>query len=152
MIYNFAYNCGHIGKINLDHCKFTMGERISMVDEASNQDCTDCKKGNKVGGVKIGTIIHGTMRTEDLILAFTEVLKRLDTEKKYVKLIEDCENFRDLEPEEQDELLHERLWNAMDSFSPEGCYFGCTEGDGSDYGYWVIYNNEEYDFDNDIDC
>jgi hypothetical protein len=146
-IFTFAYNCGHIGKINLDQSKFTMGERTEMIDEASNQDCPDCKVGIEVSSVEIGTIIHGTMRTEDLIPAFTEVLKRLDTKKKFKKLIEDCENFMDLEPEEQDELLQERLWDAMDSFSPKGCYFGCTKGDVSDYGYWVNFNEDEYDFD-----
>lgn len=95
---------------------------------------------------ELGTVICGTMKTEDLIPAFTKVLKELDTEKTYSQLIEDCENFRDYEPEEQEEMLNEELFSALDSFAPSYCYFGSHPGDGSDYGFWVSEDiNENFD-------
>lgn len=96
--------------------------------------------------VSLGTIIHGTMRVEDLIPAFTDELKRLDESNEYSKLITDCEHYMDYEPEEQDELLNEGLFNALNFFAPAYCYFGSHEGDGSDYGFWVSSEIDE-DFD-----
>lgn len=149
-VYSFRYNCGHEGKIRIDHHKFSPSERFDMIDDASDQDCANCKKGIKVA--KIGSIIHGTMKTEDLIPAFTGVLKEFDVEKIFTDLIKECENFRALEPEEQDELLYNDLWNAMIHLEPEGYYFGCTEGDGSDYGYWPLPPEEDCDgCENDCD-
>jgi hypothetical protein len=85
--------------------------------------------------VSIGSVSHGTMREEDLIPAFTELLKSLDVDK-YLQLIEDCENWMDYEPEEQSELLN-GLFDVLNNFAPAYCYFGSHKGNGSDYGYWV---------------
>jgi hypothetical protein len=38
-------------------------------------------------------------------------------------------------------ILNEDIWDYMNSIAPEGMYFGASEGDGSDYGYWF---SEEY--------
>ena len=37
--------------------------------------------------------------------------------------------------EQADEDTHE-LFDILDAISPEGCYFGALEGDGSCYGFW----------------
>jgi len=42
----------------------------------------------------------------------------------------------DAERDEVSWYLAEDLWNAMDDIAPEGCYFGASEGDGTDYGFW----------------
>lgn len=93
--------------------------------------------------VTMGTVIHATLRTEDLIPAFTEELKTLDEKNQYKELIDDCEHFRDYEPEEQDEMLNESLFDALNSFAPEYCYFGAHQGDGSDFGFWISESLDE---------
>jgi hypothetical protein len=93
--------------------------------------------------VTTGTVIHATLRTEDLIPAFTEELKMLDEKNQYKELIDDCEHFRDYEPEEQDEMLNESLFDALNSFAPEYCYFGAHQGDGSDFGFWISESLDE---------
>lgn len=104
--------------------------------------------------VHLGTISHATMRNEDLIPAFIEELDRIDTKRQFKevlkegkKIIRKCSKNGDLwNSEEITEFLNEDLWNALDSFSPSCCYFGSTEGDGSDYGFWVC-NDLESVFD-----
>lgn len=83
-----------------------------------------------------GTVSHGTMREEDLIPAFTDVLGVLDPlAAAYVHRI--CE------PEEgsnDPEFVLEELFDQLDEWAPEGYYFGAHPGDGSDFGFW---QNEE---------
>ena len=103
-----------------------------------------------------GTVSSGSMREEDLISVFLEVLIELDTDHEYESVIREGEQIMELfhySNENWIEITHEGwnqislylnedLWNAMDSFSPEGYYFGSHPGDGADYGFWEI---EEYD-------
>jgi hypothetical protein len=105
------------------------------------------KKFNKA---EIGTISHCTMREEDLIPAFIDELIRLNNNKHEYKSIIN-EGKKIIEKGEYDTeytsiFLNETLWDALNNFSPPYMYFGCTEGDGSDYGFW-IYNDIDNDFD-----
>ena len=34
------------------------------------------------------------------------------------------------------DLLFEELWDALNRCAPDGFYFGCHPGDGSDFGFW----------------
>lgn len=95
---------------------------------------------------ELGTVISGTMRTQDLIPAFTEKLKELDEAGEYTDLIHDCEHYKKFTPEEQACMLNEELFDALNNFAPPYCHFGSNPGDGSDYGFWVSENIEE-DFD-----
>jgi hypothetical protein len=84
--------------------------------------------------IELGTVIHGTLRTDDLIKAFLMEIKRLD-EKKFFELVWKSlvNNTTD---EQREEFLHEELFDTLDSYAPKGYYFGAHPGDGSDFGFW----------------
>lgn len=76
-----------------------------------------------------GTVSHGTLRAEDLIFKFAEVLRELN-QAKYAKLA-----LR--QPDDLDEYVVE-LADALNEEAPVGYYFGAHEGDGSDFGFWEV--------------
>ena len=97
---------------------------------------------------KPGTVIHATMRTEDLIPAFMAVLTDCNPAKAF-ELKENNPNLKSAlhnkaagipdpwwESEEATFLLNEDLFDAMQDIAPEGHTFGSHPGDGSDYGFW----------------
>jgi len=93
-----------------------------------------------------GSISWGTLRTYDLISAFSGELERLDPEKYYEVMTDDG---ADIIPEdaqgndrhpywdsEDASYLLEDLFESLSELAPEGYFFGSTEGDGSDFGFW----------------
>ena len=111
----------------------------------------------------IGSVSTGTMRDVDLIDAFgNELESQLLANSDYYS---DPSNFNardrlnDLRGEsidawntldagdELDEYcdLIERLFDALDEFSPDYVTFGSHPGNGSDYGYWPELDALEYD-------
>lgn len=78
-----------------------------------------------------GTVIHGTLRTRDLIEAFGRELLRINPKCncEYVQALVD-------NPESGDEFDLENLFDTLNYIAPEGYYFGAHEGDGSDFGFW----------------
>ena len=91
---------------------------------------------------EIGTVIHGTLRNEDLIPAFVNEILYLDEEKKYKDLILECQKV-DYDSEDAEYLSNEVLIDVLNEFAPDGCYFGSHIGDGSDFGFWPIEDFEE---------
>lgn len=87
----------------------------------------------------LGTIIHGTMRVDDLIPAFLEVLERFEPETA-ASLKGD---FEAATPDQREELCWERVVPILDRFAPPYTYFGSHPGNSSDYGVWV--NTEALD-------
>ena len=92
-----------------------------------------------------GTIPHGTLRTQDLIESFMDALQSLD-EATYIRLNSELVEMRGemgedwFDSEDASEMLDE-LFDTLDAIASEsGMYFGATEGDGSDFGFWT---NEE---------
>lgn len=79
-----------------------------------------------------GTVIHGTMRNDDLIPAFRRELERIDALAEASIVPAD-----DPESDDGQEELTE-LFAALDRYAPEGHYFGAHSGDGSDYGFWTF--------------
>ena len=84
------------------------------------------------------TVIHGTLRTEDLVEAFTDEYERLGGRTHNIKL------FRAhlLLPEGEDreeELSYdiEDLYGLLNELAPAGTSFGSHPGDGSDFGFWT---------------
>lgn len=104
--------------------------------------------------VREGTVIHGTLRTDDLLAAFTEELNRLaplaaDAIKRehfvvYAYAAENAGSLLDsfgIAPEDVEEaalyLVNEVLTDALDREAMrEGLYFGAHPGDGSNFGFW----------------
>lgn len=110
----------------------------------------------------IGSISHGTLRTQDLLESFSSELDwQLRRNGNHFSLPENREEARkinDLCREAQDQYeedgetlkdedaaseLVELLSNALENFSPSYCYFGTHEGDGSDFGFWPSYSSIE---------
>lgn len=98
-----------------------------------------------------GTISWGTLRPEDLIPAFMGELERRDPTAASAVTNEYSEegwpysmaglHYGDPFADVQEELapyLMEDLFNALNEAAPEGCYFGASEGDGTDFGYWEV--------------
>ena len=85
------------------------------------------------------SVSHGTMRTQDLIPAFMDVIR--DT-PEYVQVM-DAVPSHAMEDKEADwwdseeaVRLLESLFDTLIAYAPEGYCFGSHPGDGSDYGYW----------------
>ncbi len=110
---------------------------------------------------RLGSVSSATMRPEDLIPAFVDALDdireriaapgpttesadatenrkaeviRLDAFLGYMEGRMDTPGYYDSDHPGHDlEALFERLGE----YSPPYCYFGASEGDGCDYGFWV---------------
>lgn len=94
--------------------------------------------------VNIGTLIHGTLRSEDLIPAFTSELAYLSdgqhpllTEiNQFDWASEDIRlNIGDSQQEIASDLVND-LMDALNEYAPAHTYFGTLDGDGSDFGFW----------------
>lgn len=101
----------------------------------------------KINGHRVAeaTVICGTLRNEDLIPAFCEEIRRLQT--RTPAIVFEAEDWVSSKPESepfgagmtQDEIGAEivnELIDHLDNMAPEGCYFGAHPGDGSDFGWW----------------
>ena len=97
--------------------------------------------------MEIGTVIHGTHRTQDLIPAYLDVLKECDV-NEYNKYIDEIPEyaFDDLDCEfwnsETAQYILEELFDLLNQHAPENCYFGAHVGDGSDFGFWEFTDND----------
>lgn len=95
-----------------------------------------------------GTVIHGTLRPQDLIPAFLATLRKV-APAEYEQLV-----FTPFGPipahvkdegdasawwasEEAGHLL-EHLFDILDQYAPPGHYFGAHPGDGADFGFWQL--------------
>jgi hypothetical protein len=90
-----------------------------------------------VSQVEPGSISHGTLREEDLITAFLGELRRLDPER--AKAAEDLHMVEAAEMDaDSREWLLTFLFDTLEEYAPEDCYFGAHVGDGSDFGFWPV--------------
>lgn len=91
----------------------------------------------------VGSISHGTMRSQDLIPCFLSELALRDQER-YEQIEKEFSITimnEDWETETGAYLL-EDLFDALDSAAPDGYYFGASEGDGCDYGFWSYEDDD----------
>ena len=96
--------------------------------------------------VNEGTIIHGTMRNEDVI---PELLSYLETMPKVHQgtLVTVQDEVRSIEIREDwdSEYAYEvclGLFDAITEHLPEGYFCGSHPGDGSDFGVWKFDEQE----------
>ena len=85
----------------------------------------------------IGSISHGTLRTEDLLDSFAyelEYVRAIDDERSSA-LVREAYAVTDFDGENASWLVDE-LQDALNEYAPPYCYFGTHEGDGSDFGFW----------------
>jgi hypothetical protein len=91
----------------------------------------------------IGSISEGTLRTEDLVSAFSYELARLtngspDAHEKAV--LQSVETWETEDADYREEMegceIVQDLIDALNQYAPTCCYFGTNEGDGASFGFW----------------
>lgn len=114
----------------------------------------------KLKPASIGSISHATLRTEDLLSAFSSELESLiflngdyfsqpenfadrDRLNNLVGEAQDqwTEDGTELEDESIAQELVTELEDALCEFAPPYCYFGAHCGDGSDFGFWPSHDS-----------
>lgn len=78
-----------------------------------------------------GTVIEGTLRPAPLLCAFLEELKRFNPGEA-AAFAAQWHN----EHDEQDAVA--ALIDTINDYGPEGWYFGAHPGDGADFGWWEV--------------
>lgn len=100
----------------------------------------------------IGTIIHVTFRSEDLLPAYAAELSYLAPDHPLlvdgdlVRLLAlDGDEWTDDDHEIASELINESLFGALNEMCPDYMYFGNTPGDSSGFGFWPDIERMEED-------
>tara|TARA_R100000655_G_scaffold80270_1_gene119691 strand:- start:5681 stop:5983 length:303 start_codon:yes stop_codon:yes gene_type:complete len=94
--------------------------------------------------LKNQTISHGTMRSEDLIPKFLEVLEELNpkvaesAKSRFEIDVVRLQQWNELAVQETQSQFLSELFDLLDQEAPEGFYFGSHIGNGSDYGFWQL--------------
>lgn len=89
-------------------------------------------------------VSHGTLRNEDLVPRFLEVLRQLDTEEYktitelYSDILTETDDLVEDAPIEESMWLLEALFDSLDAAAPSGYRFGAYEGDGAEFGFWEV--------------
>ena len=103
---------------------------------------TDEKTQNVIHANLNDSVIRATLRAQDLIPAFLDVIK--DT-PEYIQVMNVVPAYA-MEDDDSDwwesedcmYFLNENLFDILNDYAPDGYYFGSHEGDGSDFGYWEV--------------
>lgn len=87
------------------------------------------------------TVIHGTLKVEDLVEAFTDEYERIGGRPSNVELFRSHLALQsDGLSETKEETLSydlEDLFELLNDLAPEGVSFGSHPGDGADFGFWT---------------
>ncbi len=92
--------------------------------------------------LEIGSLVnYRSLRSEDLIPAFLELLKGIDDDfitESYCEIPYDAQfdDEHDFWESEQSIWIMECIVDRLNDYTPEGYYFGAHEGNGSDFGVW----------------
>lgn len=107
-----------------------------------------------MANIEVGTVSHGTLRTQDLIPAFLRELRRVNPDA-YQQLATPAAGFPIVPAyaEEDDAsewwaseaagYVLDMLTDELAMCAPRGLYFGAHWGDGSDFGWWPEENADE---------
>lgn len=98
------------------------------------------------------SVSHATMQPKDLVLRFETVLEcagvdlsnNWDRPAIVAAFLDNPDHVSDKGLEQVDYYV-EALFDALNDVAPEGCYFGASEDDGSDYGFWQVQEDEDED-------
>jgi len=91
----------------------------------------------------LGSVSSGTLRPEDLIPAFLDVLRSIRplrrADRKLIREIDAAieETGSDFYEDESAREYLDELFTALDSYAPPYFYFGSNPGDGADFGFWL---------------
>lgn len=103
--------------------------------------------GTKTAKVQLGTIIHGTLRTADLLEALYDTLFSLNPDDAVIgDMWEATAEYDTWEaycaacPEEAEIYVDELIGALRNDHALDYCYFGSHEGDGADFGFWVDWD------------
>jgi hypothetical protein len=92
------------------------------------------------------SVSTATLREIDLIPAFEEVLDAAGVEYDRPASADKLllgQSLTDDEWEEVGFYLNEELFDRLDEIAPEGTYFGAHPGDGADFGFWPVEEEDE---------
>lgn len=93
---------------------------------------------------QLGSVSHATMRRQDLIPRFIEELEWLGVDPETIEWPPTDAIDDDAHPwwisDDVGRLLNE-LFDRLDKFAPEYCYFGAHEDDGADFGFWIAWDS-----------
>ena len=111
--------------------------------------------------IKVGTVIWGTMRPQDIVPALLRACRshtapgsearrrcdRISDNVAQLRLVDSTGlNLIEDHPWWASDECHEvtsDLFSALDDLAPDGVYFGAHPGDGADFGFWnTWYRNE----------
>lgn len=98
------------------------------------------------------SVIHGTLRVQDLVPVFLDVIKNTP---EYVQIsmnnVPELSVISDPTASDDDErweseymsyFLNETLFEVLNAYAPDGYYFGSHIGDGSDFGFWKVEDSD----------
>ena len=97
------------------------------------------------------TFSHGTLRPQDTVTAFMSVLRIVSPQhweaflaSPYPSPPAHAQEDEDAEwwYSEECDVFVEQLFDILNENAPDGYYFGAHPGDGSDFGYWEVDENE----------
>lgn len=103
----------------------------------------DEKTLNTIHATLDASVSHGTMRTQNLIPRFTDVIRDTPEYIQVMNVVPDhAANDDTAEWWDSDHAAShlENLTDTLNDYAPEGYYFGAHPGDGADYGYWKTEN------------
>jgi hypothetical protein len=104
------------------------------------------------------SVIHGTLRNQDLIPAFLEAVLQLDPDTPIPEELREAPQDNDDHEWWYTETAYwvlEHLDNKLNDHAPDGYYFGAHYGDGSDFGFWRMIDEEDdgqQDRDSRVKC
>lgn len=90
------------------------------------------------------TVSEGTLRTQDLISSMLGVLEHTRHQMynrvviEWVDVLNSMFEDNGQRDSEQETLLHDHLFELLNSLAPTDCVFGASEGDGACFGFWEV--------------
>ena len=85
---------------------------------------------------QLGSISHGTLRTQDLLEAFANTLQQFNRTHPLLGEYLDIHANDAWDSDKAADLLNEGFFNALQEICPPFVHFGTLEGDGADFGFW----------------